>query len=190
LSRKPSPGGWASSPLTRLTPWDASGNLQVLIDTKGGSRTKFKFDVAKAVYIPGYIFPPGLEFPFDFGSIPQTVADDGDPLDVLVLSEEPTFVGCLVPVRPLGVLEARQTQRGKSFRNDRIIGASTESRTYADFETIADVRDLIDRIERFFLFYNESRGRKFEVRARRGPDSARRLIKAGERRFRESRPPK
>ena len=176
--------------MTQLTPWDASGNLQVVIDTTGGGRTKFKFDVAKVVYTPAYILPPGLEFPFDFGSIPQTVADDGDPLDVLVLSEEPTFVGCLVPVRPLGVLEARQTQRGKSFRNDRIIGASTESRTYADFETIADIRDLIDRIERFFVFYNEARGRKFEVRARRGPESARRLVEAGERRFRESRPRK
>ena len=64
----------------------------------------------------------GSAFPFDFGFIPGTLAEDGDPLDLLVLGEEATFTGCAVTVRLLGVIEALQTEYGKTIRNDRLIG--------------------------------------------------------------------
>ena len=132
--------------------------------------------------------PAGTFFPFDFGSIPSTLAEDGDPLDVLVLMEEPSFTGCLVSVRPIGVLEAEQTQDGKTRRNDRILGVADVSRTYRELSDLADVPDrLLKEIERFFVFYNEERGRKFEVIGRFGPDRASRLVAAGERRFKTSR---
>ena len=57
--------------------------------------------------------PHGTIFPFDFGSIPGTIAQDGDPLDVLVLMDEPVFIGCLIETRLLGVIEAEQTEDGK-----------------------------------------------------------------------------
>jgi len=175
-----------SSPLFELPPWDSStGLLHVVVDTPKGGRIKFKYDQDKRVYEASYLFPAGTLFPFDFGSIPSTLADDGDPLDVLVLMEEPSFTGCLVSVRPIGVLAAKQTQEGKTNRNDRLIGVAEVSRTYRELRTMKDVpARLLTEIERFFVFYNEDRDRKFKVLGRFGPDRAARLVSAGERRFR------
>ena len=114
-----------ASSLSDLATWNSSsGLLQVIVDTPKGSPVKFKYDVASRCYTIAHILPPGAVFPFDFGSIPGTLAEDGDPLDLLILMEEPTFAGCLVPVRLIGVLEAKQTQDGRTNHNDRLIGAA------------------------------------------------------------------
>lgn len=186
-SRKRSASPDAGSPLSELPAWDSStGLLHVIVDTPKGSRIKVKYEPEKRSYVASHLFPAGTFFPFDFGSIPSTLAEDGDPLDVLVLMEEPSFTGCLVSVRPLGVLEAKQTQEGKTNRNDRILGVADVSRTYRELEDLEDVPDrLLKEIESFFVFYNEERGRRFEVVGRFGRDRARRLVAAGERRFRQ-----
>ena len=177
----------AGSTLSELPAWDAStGLLHVIVDTPRGSRIKFKYEGQKRSYVASHLFPAGTFFPFDFGSIPSTLAQDGDPLDVLVLMEEPSFTGCLVSVRPIGVIEANQTQEGKTKRNDRILGVADVSRTYRELQDLDDVPDrLLKEIEGFFVFYNEERGRRFEVIGRFGSDRASRLVAAGERRFRQ-----
>lgn len=168
--------------------WDPSGKLlHVVVDTPKGSPIKFKYDGANRSYTIAHVLPPGLAFPFDFGSVPGTLADDGDPLDAVILLEAPTFAGCLVPVRLIGVLEAKQTQKGRTMRNDRLVGVSEESRTYREIRRFNDVPEpLLRSIEQFFVAYNEQRGRRFRVIGRFGPVRARRLVRAGERRFRES----
>jgi inorganic pyrophosphatase len=164
-----------------------SGLLHVIVDTPAGSPIKFKYDIENRCYKASYLFAPGTVFPFDFGSVPSTLAEDGDPLDALVLMEKPSFTGCLVPVRLLGVLEAEQTQEGKTFRNDRLIGAAEVSREYEGLSTLKDVPTrLLKDLESFFVFYNATRGRIFKVLGRFGPDRARRLVSAGERRFRRA----
>lgn len=177
--------GPASGPLSELSPWDSpSGHLHVVVDTPKGSAIKFKFDLTKRCYTIAHILPPGAVFPFDFGSIPSTAAEDGDPLDALILMEEPSFAGCLVPVRPIGVLEATQTQEGKTMRNDRLIGVAAESRAYRGIHALADVpKHLLEELEHFFVSYNEERGRTFKILGRFGPARARKLVRAGERRF-------
>ena len=172
--------------LSLLPAWDrATKLLHVVVDTPRGSPVKFKYDFEKGCYTIAHVLPPGTVFPFDFGSIPSTRADDGDPLDVLVLLEAPSFAGCLLPVRLLGVFEAKQTHEGKTERNDRLIGAAGESRMYESARTLTDVpRHLRDEIEHFFVAYNEERGRRFRVLGRFGPERAARLVRAGERRFR------
>ena len=101
--------------LRKLKPFDRkSGNLNVVIDTPKGSRNKYGFDFDIDAYKLKSVLPHGTVFPFDFGSIPNTVAEDGDPLDVLVLMDEPVFIGCLVETRLLGVIEAEQTEEGKT----------------------------------------------------------------------------
>ena len=166
--------------------WDAaSGHLHVLVDTARGSAVKFKFDPGRGAFRISHVLPPGTVFPFDFGSVPSTAAEDGDPLDVLVLLEHPTFSGCLVPVRLVGVLEAKQTAKGRTLRNDRLIGVAAESRAYRDVRSLADVPGrLLDELEHFFVSYNEERGRKFRVLGRFGPARAKSLVEAGERLFR------
>ena len=95
----------ASKPLPA---WDSeSGLLHVIVDTPKGSPTKFKHDAKKDMFTISHVLPPGAAFPFDFGSIPSTAAEDGDPLDVLVLLENPTFPGCLTLVRIVGVLDPK-----------------------------------------------------------------------------------
>jgi inorganic pyrophosphatase len=161
--------------------------LHVVVDTPKGSPIKFKYDVANRSYTIAHVLPPGMVFPFDFGSGPQPRADDGAPLDALPLLEAPTFAGCLVPVRLVGVLQATQTQKGRTMRNDRLIGVAEESRTYREIRRLNDLPDDLRRsIEHFFVAYNEERGRRFRVTGRFGPTRARRLVQAGERRFRGS----
>ena|SRR5215471_884336 len=178
-----------SSANSALPAWDTpTGLLHVLVDTPKGSPIKFKVDPKKSCYTISHILPPGTVFPFDFGSIPSTLAEDGDPLDVLILMEEPAFAGCLVPVRLLGALLAEQTQEGRTDRNDRLIGAAEKSRLYGDLEALEELPDhVLKEIEHFFVSYNQERGREFRVLGRAGPDRARRLVQVGVRRFRERR---
>src|SRR6187397_1806408 len=117
-----------------LPAWDPeSGLLRVLVDTPRGSAVKYKLDAEKGVCKVAHVLPSGMVFPYDFGSIPGTLADDGDPLDLLVIAEAGTFPGCLVEVRLIGGIQARQTQRGRTARNDRLVGVAAESR--ADVRT-------------------------------------------------------
>lgn len=89
-----------------------------------------------------------------------------------------------MPVRLVGVLEAKQTQKGKSSRNDRLIGVAGESRTYREINAFQDLPGgLLKEIEHFFVSYNEERGRAFQVLGRFGKARAERLVRAGERRF-------
>lgn len=171
-------------PLFRLGPRDPeTGLLRVFIDTPRESPIKFKYDIESRCYKASHLLAPGTVYPFDFGSVPSTLAEDGDPLDVLVLSEKPSFVGCLVLVRLLGVLEAEQTSAGETIRNDRLIGAAEVSREYRGFSSLEAGR-LLEDLERFYVFYNADRRRVFKVLRRAGPVAAQRLLQAAERRFR------
>jgi inorganic pyrophosphatase len=165
--------------LERLPPFDRkSGNLNVVIDTPKGSRNKFAFDFDRRAYILKTVLAKGLRFPFDFGSIPGTVADDGDPLDALVLMDEPAFTGCLVETRLIGVIEAEQTKDGKKERNDRLIAVAEGSPMHGKVESINDLNEtLVKEIEHFFVFYNRERGKEFRPLGRFGPRRATRLVR-------------
>ena len=164
--------------LEKLKPFDRkTGNLNVVIETPKGCRNKYTFDFELKSYKLKTVLPEGAVFPFDFGSIPGTVAEDGDPLDVLLLMDEPAFTGCLVQGRVLGVIEAEQTKKGKTERNDRVIGIAAESHTHASLRSLLKLEPkLIDEIEHFFVSYNKARGKEFKPIARKGPASAKRLI--------------
>src|SRR5438876_43986 len=113
------------NPYGRLGPFNGDGELNVVIETPQGSRNKFTFDEELCLFKLGGVLPLGAAFPFDFGFLPDTMGQDGDPLDVLVLMDEPAFPGCLVPARLIGVIEAEQTEKGKTERNDRLIAVAT-----------------------------------------------------------------
>ena len=165
--------------LRKLKPFGRkSGNLNVVIDTPKGSRNKYAFDFKINAYKLKAVLPHGIVFPFDFGSIPGTVAEDGNPLDVLVLMDEPVFIGCLVEARLLGVIEAKQTEDGKTERNDRLIAVAAESHTNATLKSLQKLDSkLICEIEHFFVSYNDAHGKKFKPIARKGPATAKELIK-------------
>src|SRR5436190_23463747 len=92
-----------------LPPFDEEGRLlHAIVDTPKGSRNKFKWDEKLELYKLAGVLPSGAVFPYDFGWVPGTKGEDGDPLDVLLLMDEPAFVGCLVEARLVGVIEAEQ----------------------------------------------------------------------------------
>ncbi|HYO62391.1 MAG TPA: inorganic diphosphatase [Pyrinomonadaceae bacterium] len=165
--------------LSELPPFDEeSGDLNVIVETPKRSRNKFDYDEERGLFKLGGVLPAGAFFPFDFGFVPSTVGGDGDPVDVLLLMDEPAFPGCLVAARLVAVIEAEQTERdGERTRNDRLIAVAAGSRTHRDVRTLADLSDaLLSEIEHFFVSYNEIKGKKFEPRGRFGPKRARELV--------------
>jgi len=164
--------------LEKLKPFDReSGNLNVVIETPKGCRNKYAFDFELKSYKLKGVLPNGAVFPFDFGSIPGTVGEDGDPLDVLLLMDEPAFTGCLVEGRLLGVIEAEQTEKGKTERNDRLVAVAAESHTHASLKSLLKLEPkLLDEIQHFFVSYNKARGKEFKPIGRKGPAVATRLI--------------
>jgi inorganic pyrophosphatase len=169
-----------ASALALVQPKDeATGLLHVVVDTPRGSRNKYKIDEASGCYKLSRVLPAGHYFPFDFGSIPGTRAEDGDALDVLILGEEPTFPGCLLTVRLLGVLVARQTEKGKTIRNDRLVAVPETPSYKSELKDLDDVgASQLRQIEHFLASYNRAQGREFRLVRHSGPAAAAKLVDA------------
>jgi inorganic pyrophosphatase len=167
--------------LAKLPPFDDDGHLNAIVDTAKGSRNKYEWDRELGLFRLGGVLPVGASFPFDFGFVPATRGEDGDELDVLVLMDEPAFVGCLVAARLVGVIEAEQTERdGAVEKNDRLIAVAHKSHAHRDVRTLDDLPAvLVDEIEHFFVSYNMARGKVFTPTGRAGPVRARHLVEAG-----------
>ena len=147
-------------------PFSKNGEfVNVVIDTPRNSRNKYAHDPTTGLYKLSGILPAGYSFPYDFGFIPGTLGGDGDPLDVLVLMDEPGFVGLWVECRLIGGYEAYQQERdGKRERNDRLIAVSKDSLVYRDLSVLKELnKTLRDQIVHFFTSYNEAKGKKFEA---------------------------
>lgn len=153
------------------------GQITVVIETPKGHRNKFKYDEKRSAFELGSVLPVGSSFPYDFGFIPSTKAPDGDPIDVLLLMDEPAFPGCLIDARLVGVIEAEQTEDGKTMRNDRLIAVAANSNDYSDLRSLRDVNPrLIEEIQHFFVSYNQIRGKKFKPLGVYGPKRAMKLL--------------
>ena len=112
--------------------------LRVVIETPKGSRNKFAFNPDEHIF-ELKVLPSGMAFPYDFGFDPSTKADDGDPIDVLVLMDESAFPGCALTCRPIGVIEGEQGTKKKKERNDRIIAIEQDAHSWTDIKTIDDL---------------------------------------------------
>jgi inorganic pyrophosphatase len=167
------------SPLGTLPAFDPeSGDLNAVIEAVRGSRNKFKYDGTHGIFILDGVLTAGASFPFDFGFVPSTQGDDGDPIDVLLLMDEPAFVGAVVPSRLIGAIEAEQDNGdGDVVRNDRLIAVARKSHQYADANSLDDLpTNFALEIEHFFVSYNEIKGRRFTPIGRVGPRRAKTLI--------------
>ena len=166
----------------RLKPLDEDGQVQVVIETPKGSRNKYAFDPEQRSFKLKKVLPEGMVFPHDFGFIPSTKAEDGDPLDVLILMDEPAFPGCIVEARLVGIIEGEQSEDGNKERNDRLIAVANTSHTHSDIKSVDDLnRSLLREVEKFFVNYHENDGKKFKVLASKGPDAAAKRLKRTQR---------
>ena len=154
-----------------------SGLWNVVVDTPKGSRNKYKYDEKDGLWKLSKVLPLGASFPFDFGFIPSTRGEDGDPLDVLVLLDEPAFPGCIVPARLIGIFEAEQTQAGKTIRNDRFVAVIETPYNPPAFQSLEELHpQALAEIEHFFISYNQMEGRQFRPLGRHGPDRAQKMM--------------
>src|SRR5215467_2875577 len=161
--------------ISRMRPFGPKSEyVNVIIETPKGSHAKFKYDEESGMFMFDKAMPIGQRFPFDFGFLPSTMGDDGDPLDVLVLTNEPTFVGCLIHAKLLGVIEAEQTENGETERNDRLIAVPLEVKSGRPPAGAVDrlEQGLARDIGNFFIAYNELQGRRFKVLGISGPERA------------------
>src|SRR5271154_6231370 len=169
---------------SRLKPLDGHDekSIKVVIETPARSRNKYAFDPDDRTFTLKKVLPAGMTFPYEFGFVPSTKADDGDPVDVLVLMDEPAFAGCVLSCRPIGVIQGEQEDKKKKkrIRNDRIVAVEQDAHSWADIKTIDDLgKEFCRELEEFFVNYHSLSGEQYKVVGIKGPGQALKLVKSG-----------
>ena len=166
-----------------LKPVDKSdGLIQVIIETPKGSRNKFAFDAEQNIFTVKKVLPAGMTFPYDFGFLPRTLAPDGDPIDVLLLMDEPAFPGIAVRSRLIGIIEGEQVDGKKRVRNDRLIAVAEVNHEYAYLKKLDDLpKKFLRELEEFFVNYHKLEGKKYVLLGCKKVDAAMRLIQKARR---------
>jgi inorganic pyrophosphatase len=162
----------------RKTRSDPAKTTEIVIETPKHSRNKLAYQPRKRMYKLSKVLPEGMSFPYDFGFVPGTRADDGDPVDVLVLTDAALFPGCLLDCILIGVIELEQQDGNTWVRNDRLIGVASESVIYSDLRDIGQLNaQLLKQIEAFFVNYQELRDVRVKIIGRKGPEGAWALLR-------------
>ena len=166
-------------PWEKLPTRPEPGLVTVVVESPGGTRNKYKHDAASGLFRLVRFLPDDAAFPYDYGYVPGTRSGDGDPLDVLLVATRPTFVGCVVYARPVGVLRA--TKRGT--QNDRLLAVPMIDKAFANAHDLGDLAlETRDRITRFFA--DTLPVGKHDVGALEGAEAAQQLIDATSQRAR------
>ena len=141
--------------------------ITAIIETPKGSAQKYDYEPKLRLFKLKKIMPAGMVFPFDFGFIPDTRGGDGDPLDIVVISEFAGFTGCVIDCRLIGAITAEQTGQDKTMRNDRFFAVPEVSEMYKTIYSLNDLPEkIITELESFFINYNKIEGKQFKPLAR------------------------
>lgn len=137
--------------------------VNAVIETPAQIRHKFAFEPKYGIMVLKLTLAEGLAWPYDYGFIPQTLAEDGDPTDVLVINDAPTFSGCLLEVRILGAILLKKN----GVVNNRLVACPKKRPGVTlktdQFEKLSDIpKDMLEGIERFLVEYSEVEGNKIE----------------------------
>src|SRR5712675_1164061 len=137
--------------------------VDVVVETPKGSKYKYKFDEEQNRFRVKKILPVGLAFPYDFGFIPGTKGDDGDPLDVMIIAEDSYLPGSVIECEIIGAIKARQSSDDETFRNDRIIGVPVMTKEKDEEVALEDFsKHKINELENFFIYYNKMEKKEFK----------------------------
>ena len=151
----------------------AEGWIEVTIEIPRGSRNKYEYDHERGIFRLDRVLYSSVHYPTDYGFIPGTLSGDGDPLDVLVIVEEPTFPGCHMRVRPIGTL----TMIDEKGSDEKILAVPLDDPRFAAMQNLQDVQDHWTlEISAFFRTYKELQGVQTDVREWYGADAAWRII--------------
>ncbi len=159
---------------------DEGDTVRVVIETPKGSRNKYSFNEKDKVFELKKVLPAGMTFPYDFGFVPRTKAADGDPVDVLVLMDEPAFTGCVLQCRLIGIIEGQQVDKKEKERNDRVVAVEHGNHAWANVHHVDDLgKHFIRELEEFFVNYHELSEEKYQVLGVKGPNQAKKCIQNG-----------
>lgn len=161
------------------------GTIQAIVETPKGSRNKFAYDPQQRIFALSRILPAGMAFPLDFGFLPGTKAPDGDPLDVLLIMDEPAYPGIAVKARLVAIMEGEQTEEdGSKSRNDRLLAVAEASQVYAGITDVEQVPDVLRlQLEQFFVNYHRIQNRKYRPLGWKNAEAAIRSIGQPRRKF-------
>jgi inorganic pyrophosphatase len=186
-SAKNPPRNWtlgprfASDTLVRhISPFDADGSVNVIVESPKGASIKLKYDDSKGVMVLSRPLQAGLTYPFDWGFIPGTRGADGDPLDAMVLWDSASYPGVLIPSRLIGMLCVEQTnlRSGKRERNDRLLAVPT-SAARIEIRTVDDLTARArEELESFFHAAVAFQQKNLKILSWAGPDEAMALLRA------------
>jgi inorganic pyrophosphatase len=176
-AKRPDPMKTASEKLKAFDP--AKQWVNVIIETPKGSPFKYVYTPESGLFRIKRALPPGMVFPFNYGFIPSTRGADGDPLDLIIIHDEPMAVGCHIHARLLGVAKAEQTEHGKTMRNDRLLGALVDEETPAEYLATTFDRQKLVPMEFFFATYNRISGKDFRLLGLGDATQARKIVRKG-----------
>ena len=147
--------------------------VRMIVEIPKNSTNKYEYDGKLGVFrLDRRLYSP-MHYPGDYGFIPGTLAEDNDPLDVLVLVQEPSFTGCLIEVRPVGILNMVDSEEG----DQKVLAVPTRNPRYDQIHTMDQIFTHVRReIEHFFTIYKELEGRLTRMEGWGGPREARKAI--------------
>jgi inorganic pyrophosphatase len=160
--------------------------VRMIVEIPKNSTNKYEYDGVLGVFrLDRTLYSP-MHYPGDYGFVPGTLAEDGDPLDVLVLVDEPSYPGVLIAVRPVGMLEMVDQQEP----DQKILAVPNRNPRFDPIHTMDQVfPHNLREIEHFFAIYKELEGKRTEMRGWRGPREARELIRLCRERYLKLHPP-
>jgi inorganic pyrophosphatase len=152
--------------------------ITAIVETPRGSNAKYSYDEQHSGFKLKKLLPAGMVFPFDFGFIPSTKGGDGDPLDVIIISEIKSFPGCIMDCRLIGAITANQSAQCKTVRNDRLLAVPLASQLFQTIGSIHDLpKEIVTQLESFFINYNKLEGKIFKPIKHISSQQALKLIK-------------
>lgn len=159
---------------------DAPNVINAIIEIPRGSHTKYEYDEELDEIKLDRVLHSSVFYPTDYGFIPQTRSGDGDHLDVLVIVTDPLFPGCMVSVRPIGVLYMED----QNEKDEKIIAVAEKDPVLSQFKDIDDVDAFFKKVvHNFFETYKQLENKKVSVHGWRGRDSALNIIKTAQEAF-------
>jgi inorganic pyrophosphatase len=146
--------------LSRIPAQPKSGLINVLIEIPAGSKNKYEFDKDMNAFALDRVLYSSVVYPYDYGFVPNTLADDGDPLDGMVLMDQPTFPGCVIAARPIGMLEMIDG----GDRDEKILAVPDKDPRYAAIKSLQDIaQHRLDEIVEFFQTYKNLEKKAVEI---------------------------
>ncbi len=147
--------------------------FNAVIEIAKGSRNKYEYDKETGLFQLDRVLYSPFFYPFEYGFVPQSLYDDGDPMDVMVLMNEPTFPGCIIEVRPIAVFE--MTDKGD--RDDKILAVPTQDPFFADYKDIGNVSaHYLKEVQHFFEAYKHLEGKKVDPIGWKGAADAKKAL--------------